>query len=1491
MKTDLKHKILKFSSVVSLLVISTVFIIGSFGIMKAMFPTPPDYDDTQTSFSFSDPTTYTISDITSAEVTDNALQLIAVDQTDDDDTASGFGGAIQTATVWAGSGLSLQTGLSTGTYTSREFNVRSTSSWETFSWIPAAPYTKEYPDNASTETAYSTGNVAMTNNVMLLHLDETSGSVTDYSGSSNNAVTPTAPTQGQVLYWSFDTYTLISNTVADLSGNENDGTIQGTVTSGTGKVAEGLYLDGATNDINSDQPLTSNSDFTISVWYYPTRNNVNNDIIYSSTNIQLYFDQTTNYLTTSITGNQTATSFQLSDTSTYQWHHIVWTNTNGGNQKVYVNNTEVLDTSSFSFAISASTAYLGALQAGTDYLQGYLDEVRIYSSALSASDISDIYYAAKSVAEYTTPTYSATGKYNTALSFAGQDDFIAASHSTTNNLTDELTLEAWIKRETTGWNYKMPITISPATSVSEYQLKVELTTSTFDYSKANSDGSDLRFLDANGKNLSYYIESWNDTGTSTIWVKITSPGTSTIYMYYGNSLAAAASSSTDTFIFCDDMETWTGWSDRGNGVVAQDSTRAYTGTYSAHKDTYNDPNGGYKNMGTTLTGTDFVLDCWVNRNSTYPPGGSVDRIGVTNSTGDGYGMTSNHNLAAPSSTYVGIDTRTGFVAAYSPQGLYPSVEDQWVHFTMIFETDGITNTITAQRYVNGILNGEKQITDTSYHSFTHAYILGGNDYWVDNLYIRKYDSGEPASTLGSELAIQITKGTSYGIGTDGDNAYGIINNQSVSGSITSGWNHIVLTYDPDAASNQQKLYINGTLTSQATQTAAVNMTYDPIIIGNAYEFNGTIDELALYSRALTQTEITNRYNRGMLNIRFQVRSSATSPATGDFTGPDGTTATYYSELINTTTGLPALTLSGVTDNPVFQYMMYLDSEIPGTSPVVSSVTIGPEHLPTSVTEITTTALTGFSTMSQFAESVGPANQGTILYQFSLNGTDWYYHDGSSWVLATSQSQGNTAAEINTYAATFTTEVGSGSLYVKVLISSDGTQQIDYNGFTFDGTPYGYFTWYLAEGTTRYPFDTWITILNPNDIAAQTKITYSLSNGDPVTKTITIPAHQRYTDYVNDSVTNDDVATFVESLNYVGLIVEGIVYWNTTGESEPNGGHCSLGTTQPATTWYLAEGSTQGNLDTYITLGNPNDEDTEATLKFTKMDGNWIQHTVTIPAQQRETVHANEISELVNQDFSTIVTATLPIVVERVMYFSTASDHWIGGHRSLAAKEPATTWYFAEGATTDNYDFYILLLNTSASSAEVDCTFFTDTGQVVEKDYTIDPYQRETIHVNTIPLLENAGIATIIESTNGALLVAERSMYWKPNQELGTEYYNDDWIGGSCTIGSTAPATVWYLAEGSTETKFSQWILIANPSEEAATVTVSYMKEDGVVLQNSITVNAKTRYPIHADEDVINAPFAALIESTNSVPIVVERSMYWDKRDSQYKGGHSSIGSR
>jgi hypothetical protein len=107
---------------------------------------------------------------------------------------------------------------------------------------------------------------------------------------------------------------------------------------------------------------------------------------------------------------------------------------------------------------------------------------------------------------------------------------------------------------------------------------------------------------------------------------------------------------------------------------------------------------------------------------------------------------------------------------------------------------------------------------------------------------------------------------SFGQGTGYHNLFVITDNPYGLNS----WHHIVVTYSGNELTTGIKIYVNGssqTFTVLASNSiVGYNMTHtQPFTIGeyaSGYRQPGKFDEVCLYNRALTQAEITDRYNGG-----------------------------------------------------------------------------------------------------------------------------------------------------------------------------------------------------------------------------------------------------------------------------------------------------------------------------------------------------------------------------------------------------------------------------------------------------------------------------------------------------------------------------------------------------------------------------------------------------------------------------------------------------
>ena len=129
------------------------------------------------------------------------------------------------------------------------------------------------------------------------------------------------------------------------------------------------------------------------------------------------------------------------------------------------------------------------------------------------------------------------------------------------------------------FSYKRPITIdnSSGAVLTDYQVRIALDGANFDFSKAEPDGDDIRFLDSDDTTLvPYWIESWDGVGLkAVIWVKVPSipaASTKTILMYYGSSSAGGESNGVTTFDIFDDFDNLVGWNQSGSVITVNNGT-------------------------------------------------------------------------------------------------------------------------------------------------------------------------------------------------------------------------------------------------------------------------------------------------------------------------------------------------------------------------------------------------------------------------------------------------------------------------------------------------------------------------------------------------------------------------------------------------------------------------------------------------------------------------------------------------------------------------------------------------------------------------------------------------------------------------------------------------------------------------------------------------------------------------------------------------------
>lgn len=320
------------------------------------------------------------------------------------------------------------------------------------------------------------------------------------------------------------------------------------------------------------------------------------------------------------------------------------------------------------------------------------------------------------------------------------------------------------------------------------------------------------------------------------------------------------------------------------------------------------------------------------------------------------------------------------------------------------------------------------------------------------------------------------------------------------------------------------------------------------------------------------------------------------------------------------------------------------------------------------------------------------------------------------------------------------------------------------------------------------------------------------------------------------------------------------------------------------TRYFAEGVIGTFFDTRFAFANPHAEPVDVRATFTDPFGQETFKDFTVAAGSRFTLDRSNMPTLANDAFGSRFEATREIGIDRTVMWDPAQPY--GAHSETGIAAPRTEWYLAEGATHSGFNLFYLLQNPTDTVAEVLVRYLLGSGQVVERVHYVGARARTNIWVNKDdPALESAEISAHLVSVNDVPIVIERSMYLNTGGQLFTAGHNSG--------GVTELATRWFLAEGSTGTYFDTFILVANPGSTAAEVKVTYLLPSGAPLVLPYTVPAESRFTIWVDHEhptLAATAFSAIVESTNAVPLVVERSMWWpDRPGGQWIEAHNSAG--
>lgn len=437
--------------------------------------------------------------------------------------------------------------------------------------------------------------------------------------------------------------------------------------------------------------------------------------------------------------------------------------------------------------------------------------------------------------------------------------------------------------------------------------------------------------------------------------------------------------------------------------------------------------------------------------------------------------------------------------------------------------------------------------------------------------------------------------------------------------------------------------------------------------------------------------------------------------------------------------------------------------------------------------------------------------------------------------------------------------------------------------------------YFAEGATGL-FATRFALMNDDETRQATvNFEFLVKDGPVIAATRTIGPRRRITLDAAADVPGLETAEFSTSIrSNLPITADRTMTWG----AGTYGAHSETAVVAPASTWYLAEGSTGSGLQLFYLIQNPNPVAVEVTVRYLLLGAAPVQKTYPVGPRTRETIWVNmeeaEGVPLDGQQLSAVLTSApaTPIIVERAMYLTTdgGARFWGAGHESAGVTHPATRWLLAEGATHSGFNLFVLVANPNAQKANLTLTYLLASGPPVVRTLPVDGNRRETVWVNLDPELNNRDVSTIVESD--VPVVVERAMWWPGPLETWYEAHN--------SAGATATARKWLMAEGEVGPfgALDSYVLLANASSHAGVARVTLVFEDGTApVTGAFTLGANSRRNVWVGVDIGDATlvgkrFGAIVESVgvNPVDLVVERAMYWTTGGRFYEAGTNSLAS-
>jgi len=310
------------------------------------------------------------------------------------------------------------------------------------------------------------------------------------------------------------------------------------------------------------------------------------------------------------------------------------------------------------------------------------------------------------------------------------------------------------------------------------------------------------------------------------------------------------------------------------------------------------------------------------------------------------------------------------------------------------------------------------------------------------------------------------------------------------------------------------------------------------------------------------------------------------------------------------------------------------------------------------------------------------------------------------------------------------------------------------------------------------------------------------------------------------------------------------------------------TSSASSSWYFAEGVTTRDAAEVLLALNPFPDDAVVDVVFSTEEGIVTPQALTgllVKGQALTIINVGEFVQRRESVSVSLVARTGRLVVSRLQTF----DGTLGRRGisvGLGAAAPGAVWYFPEGLVAEGLNERFHVYNPGRTEAQVELALVLDTGEAEPIRLTVPRESRLTVvagEESRIP--KNVPHAVTVRSLEGPEVVVERTIDGvAPSSRTGL----------AVTLGARLPATRWATAAGAADDTTDNWVVVQNPGDKSAFVTVNVLADGAALLVGGLSrieVPAGQRRAFHLNASLKRTTAPIFVTATEAV--VVERDLY------------------